>query len=158
MDCSPRGSYVHGILQARIPEWVAVPFSRGSSWPRDQTCVSYISCIGRQVLYHCATWERNWLIGIWPQRLLPDADQPGYLYCLIQSSMSLILKKNFFFNLFILSVSGLSCSVWAWLLHGRSGPSSQTRDQIWVPCIGRQILNHWTTREVPPYVSFLGLF
>ena len=39
-DCSPPGSYVHGILQARILEWVAVSFSRGSSWPRDQTWVS----------------------------------------------------------------------------------------------------------------------
>ena len=37
MDCSPPGSSVHGILQARILEWVAMPFSRGSSWPRDQT-------------------------------------------------------------------------------------------------------------------------
>ena len=39
-----------GILQARILQWVAVPSSRGSSRPRDQTCVSYVSCIGRQVL------------------------------------------------------------------------------------------------------------
>ena len=31
MDCSPPGSFVHGILQARILEWVAIPFSRGSS-------------------------------------------------------------------------------------------------------------------------------
>ena len=48
---------VQGILQARILEWVAMPSSRGSSRPRDQPCVSYVSCIGRQVLYHCATWE-----------------------------------------------------------------------------------------------------
>ena len=40
MDCSPSGSYVHGISQARILEWVAIPSSRGSSWPRDQTCIS----------------------------------------------------------------------------------------------------------------------
>ena len=40
MDCSPPGSSVHGILQARILEWVAMPSSRGSSWPRDQTSVS----------------------------------------------------------------------------------------------------------------------
>ena len=40
MDCSPPGSSVHGILQARIPEWVAMPSSRGSSQPRDQTPVS----------------------------------------------------------------------------------------------------------------------
>ena len=39
MDCSPPGSSVHGILQARIVEWVAIPFSRGSSLPRDQTRV-----------------------------------------------------------------------------------------------------------------------
>ena len=42
------------LLQARVLEWVAVSFSRGSSWPRDPTC---ISCIGRQILYHWATWE-----------------------------------------------------------------------------------------------------
>ena len=37
MDCRPLGSSVHGILQARILEWAAVPFSRGSSAPRDPT-------------------------------------------------------------------------------------------------------------------------
>ena len=44
MDCSPPGSSVHGILQARTLEWVAISFSRGSSWPRDQTCISWFSC------------------------------------------------------------------------------------------------------------------
>ena len=43
MDCSPPGSSVHGILQARILEWVAIPFLRGSSWPRDWTWVSWIA-------------------------------------------------------------------------------------------------------------------
>ena len=43
MDWSPPGSSVHGILQARILEWVAVPFSRGSFHPRDQTQVSHIA-------------------------------------------------------------------------------------------------------------------
>ena len=43
MDCSPPGSSVHGILQARILEWVAMPSARGSSRPRDLTLVSYIS-------------------------------------------------------------------------------------------------------------------
>ena len=52
MDYSPSGSSVHGILQARILEWVAMPSSRGSSQPRDWTRVSYISCIGRWVLCH----------------------------------------------------------------------------------------------------------
>ena len=40
MDCSPPGNSVHGILQARILEWVAMPFFRGSSWPRDWTHIS----------------------------------------------------------------------------------------------------------------------
>ena len=40
VDCSPSGSSVHGILQARILEWIAIPFSRGSSQPRNQTLVS----------------------------------------------------------------------------------------------------------------------
>ena len=52
MDCSPSGFSVHGILQARILKWVAMPSFRGSSRPRDRTCISYVSCIGRQVLYH----------------------------------------------------------------------------------------------------------
>ena len=43
MDCNPPGSSVPGILQARILEWVAIPFSRGSFWPRDQTQVSCIA-------------------------------------------------------------------------------------------------------------------
>ena len=51
MDCSTTGSSVHGILQVRILEWVAIPSSRRSSWPRDQTCILCISWIGRQILY-----------------------------------------------------------------------------------------------------------
>ena len=43
MRCSPPDSLVHAVLQARILEWVVMPFSRGSSWPRDQTCISWIA-------------------------------------------------------------------------------------------------------------------
>ena len=43
MDCSPPGSSLHGILQARRLEWVTIPFSRRSSQPRDQTQVSHIA-------------------------------------------------------------------------------------------------------------------
>ena len=42
-DCSLPGSSVHGILQARILEWVVCSFSRGTSWARDQTWVSHIA-------------------------------------------------------------------------------------------------------------------
>ena len=50
-DCNPPGSSANGISQARILEWVAIFFSRGSSWPKDQTHVSHT---GRWVLYHGA--------------------------------------------------------------------------------------------------------
>ena len=50
-DCNPPGSSVHRISQARILEWVAISSSRGSSWPRNQTCVSCIFCIDRQILF-----------------------------------------------------------------------------------------------------------
>ena len=52
MNCSPPGSSVRGISQARILEWIAISSSRRSSQPRDWTCVSNVSCIGRQVLHH----------------------------------------------------------------------------------------------------------
>ena len=57
MNFSQPGSSIHGILWARIPEWVTISFSRGSFWPRDQTCISDISCTGQQILYHWATLE-----------------------------------------------------------------------------------------------------
>ena len=62
MDCSPPGSSVHGILQARPLEWVAMPSSRGSSCPRDRTHICYGSCsesrffthwTNREALEHC---------------------------------------------------------------------------------------------------------
>ena len=51
------GSSVHGIFQARILEWVAISYFRVSSQSEDQTRVSCVSCISRQILYHCTTWE-----------------------------------------------------------------------------------------------------
>ena len=56
MDCSPLGSSVHGISQARILEWIAISLAKGSSWPRDWT---HVSCTGRLVLYHWATKEAH---------------------------------------------------------------------------------------------------
>ena len=50
MDCSQPGLSVHGILQARILEWAAMPSSRGSSQPEDRTHVSYVSHTGTWVI------------------------------------------------------------------------------------------------------------
>ena len=52
-------SLVHGILQAKILEWVALSSSRGSSQPRDGTHVSWVSCTVGWILYHWATWEAH---------------------------------------------------------------------------------------------------
>ena len=65
MDCSQLGSSVHGILQARIMEWVGILFSRRSSWPRDQTQVSCI--VGR-------------FFTIWATREAPKEQKETYLF------------------------------------------------------------------------------
>ena len=56
-DCSPPGSSVHGILQARILEWVVIPFSRGCSQPWDQT---WVSCIAGRFF---TIWTTNFHYG-----------------------------------------------------------------------------------------------
>ena len=53
------GSAVHGIFQSRILERVAISYFKGSFPPRDRTWVSCSFCIGRQILYHCVTWEAH---------------------------------------------------------------------------------------------------
>ena len=72
MDYSPPGFCVHRILQARILEWTAISSSRESSWHRDGTLISCISCIGRWILYHWVSWEAHnrgeWLLKEMPGR------------------------------------------------------------------------------------------
>ena len=57
VDSCPPGSSVHGIAQARVLEWVAIPFSRGSSWPWDQT---WVSCTAGRFLTVWATKEASY--------------------------------------------------------------------------------------------------
>ena len=71
MDCSLPGSSVHGISQARILEWVAISFSRGSSWPRDWTCISCITggflLLSHWISYHLrnTVWESFFHFSYW---------------------------------------------------------------------------------------------
>ena len=63
MDCSPPGSSVHGISQARKLEWVARPFSRGSSLPRDWTrisCTAGIFLAGQMIIFKRCGWIDHW--------------------------------------------------------------------------------------------------
>ena len=57
VDCSPPGSSVHGVSQARILEWVAISSSRGSSQSNDGIRISCVSCIGKRILDHYTTWK-----------------------------------------------------------------------------------------------------
>ena len=77
MDCSLPGSSIHGILQPRILEWVAIPFSRGSFQPKDQTQVSRIVEIFFTIW---ATWEAQTLAG-WVQK------QDLYICCLQEAHL-----------------------------------------------------------------------
>ena len=80
MDCSLPGSSVHGILQARILEWVAMPSSRGSSGPRNQNPNLLCLLLCRQILYSWATVEA-----------------PQHLYCKMNSKWLLKLAFSLFF-------------------------------------------------------------
>ena len=84
MNCSPPGSSVHGISQATILEWVDIPFSRESSWPRDWICVSWASCIGRQIflsLYHSSLGHCKLTSGFWKQHsIFPPPLHPFFAH------------------------------------------------------------------------------
>ena len=87
MDCSPPGSSVHGILQARILEWVATPSSRTSSQARGQTHNSYVSCICKRVLY------RQYHLGS-PTRLILLHKQSKCTSNRIRAHKEFLLKEN----------------------------------------------------------------
>ena len=75
MDCSPPGFSVHGILQARTLEWVAISSPRGSSQTRDQTLVTYVSCMAGRFCITSAIKEGSpnisVLLSIFPASLAP---------------------------------------------------------------------------------------
>ena len=91
MDCSLPGSSIHGILQARILEWVTIPFFRGSSWPRDWIHVSWTASsfftfwTTRETLGSQWKWKGSCSVvsnssgphGLQPTRLLHPWDFPG---------------------------------------------------------------------------------
>ena len=114
MDSSPPGSSVHGILQARILEWVAIPFSRGSCQPRDQT---QVSCITNRFFIVRATGK------------------PILFMCSVAQSCP-TLWNSMDCRLPAASVHGISqARILEWVAIPSSRGSSQSRDQSWVSCI-----------------------
>ena len=88
MDYSPPVSSVHGILQASVLEWVVIPFSRGSSWPRDQTQVSSIA--GR-LFTILATREALVALTIFPQKTTFKNPQISFQF---PQKWRILLKDN----------------------------------------------------------------
>ena len=128
MDCSPPGSSVHVISQARILEWVFMPSSRWSFHPRDQTHISYVSCIGRWIIY--LKVPRFFTLGKPRMKVLvahlcqilcnlTDYSPPG-------SSGHRILQAK----------------ILEWVTIPFSRGSYQPRDQTWISCLCRWILYH----------------
>ena len=79
VDCNPPGSSVHGILQARIPEQVAMPSSRGTSWPRIEPSVLMSPALVGGFFTTGTSWEALSLItqrSLWPLLSLPSWDSP----------------------------------------------------------------------------------
>ena len=167
VGCSPPGSSVHGILQARILEWVAMSFSRGSSWPRDQT-LGLISCIAgrfftiwvtreahkevskvrlgtfsRDLTAHCTTSQPGRSSG--RQHWIPVlALQPSGFEDLVQ----FLSSSKPFPLLSHLQVLVIYANFWP---HPAACgilvplPGIQPTP----PALAVQSLNHWTTKEAP---------
>ena len=109
---------VHGIFQARVLEWVAISFSRGSSWPRDQTRASHIA--GRRFT-------------VWASR-----EACVQLFCNPMDGSPLGSSVRRIPQARILE----------WVAISFSKVSSQPRDWTQASCTGRWVLYHWATREV----------
>ena len=93
VDCRPLGSSGHGIILARILEWVAISFSRGSSWPRNRTQVSHTA--GR----FFTTWATREAHGIWD--LTGPRIEPGSFTLageLLTSGLPGKFQRHFFWN------------------------------------------------------------
>ena len=128
MDCCLPGSSVHGILQARTLEWVAIPSSRRISWPRDQTCVFFVSCTGRQVPY-------QWCHDTWIESLKTPEKDNGTLaascscnavVCRIVPSCPVTGNSNRSSLEMVIIIANHFCvssCVWCWLFLLFSGQS-----------------------------------
>ena len=155
MDCSPPRSSVHGTLQARILQWVAISFSRASSWPRDQTQVSYIA---------------GWCFDLWATREVPlhnlDALKLLFFHCVpghmsLSQALNNIPPQGHYMGVVfvcILCLSSLFISIWSVNMQSLfSHPSGLlqfqgVRGKRWVHSLPMSLLDpvpSWIQTEVP---------
>ena len=158
MACSPPGSSVHAILQARILEWETIPSSRGSSQPRDPT---WVFCIAGRFFTTCATWEAafNKMTGFltvtfhamfwWARRLqtqvdilslTPKSHLPGHCPCSVSYLHPLIglLGQPLAWahtGLLPLSLSPSLRTLLAYLSPGQLTPCYSLSISPWVRCL-----------------------
>ena len=129
--CDPMDYRVHGVLQARILEWVAFPFSRGSSQPRDRTQVSHIA---GGLFTSWVTKEACLFNGLYFRNCFPSWSGQTY-------QLRFMLEWRSFMYFFFLSL-------WQhYIPYGLLVP--QRGIKITSPALEVQSLNHWTAREVP---------
>ena len=132
MDCSLLGSSVHEILQARILEWVAMPFSRGSSWPRDRT---QISCIAGRFFTNWAMREAQ--TGVGCHALLQG------IFPIQELNLGLLHCRRIVYHL----SHEENPKILEWVVCPFSRRSSQPRNRTRVSCIAGGFFTSWTTRE-----------
>ena len=132
MKYRPPGSSIHDIFQARVLDWVACSFSRGSSWPRDQTLAFCVSCISRPILYPWATRKA-----------------PGHgCVCAKSLQWCLTLWDPMDYSFPASCVHGiLQARILEWVAISYTRRSSPPRDRIQVPCIGRWVIYNGVTWE-----------
>ena len=158
MDCSPPGSSIYGILQARILEWVAISFSRGSSQLRNWTQASCVAgrfftkwatreAPAKKLLNHVQLFVTQWTIQF---RNSPGQNTGVGNLSLLQgifptqgSNPGLPPCK---WILYQLSHKG-SPRIWEWAAYPFSSGSSQPRNWTRVSCIAVKFFTNWDIRE-----------
>ena len=158
IDCSPPGSSVHGMSQARILEWAALSSYRGSSWSRDWTHVPWVSFTGSWILYHCTTWQATYpytpsfLISL-PFMLTQSIEQSSpcrtvQVFPVVQMVKNLLVMQEPRFDPWVKKI------LWRW--EWQSNPIQTVDSLIWripwtekaggLPSMGSQRVRHdWVT-------------
>ena len=103
MDWSPPGSSVHGILQARILEWVAILFSRWSSWPRDPT---WVSCIAGRFFIT----EPEWSFTLYSKTTQLQLQEKAKVFTMASEVLWVLVLHNLWLHHLLLSVCSPSSS------------------------------------------------
>ena len=95
MNYSPPGFSVHGILQARILEWVVLPFSRGSSPPKDR---NWVSCIASRFFIIWAIWEARYILYCHKLIFPPETSSSNGLWGQLYTPINLAKDYNLFYS------------------------------------------------------------